>query len=1228
MVKHLPFKSLVVLATAFTASMGAWAATPISDAAGLAAIGTDLAGEYELTADITLTEEWTPIGDNDAPFTGIFDGKGHTISGLTCTENGNYVGLFGVVTGTVKNLAIVDVNIYGNEHVGIAAGRVRGGGVIDNIFTSGYINGRDHAGGIVGDAGETSQEATVSNCLSAAYVIARDYQAGGIAGWTKGNVTISNNIFIGEARCNGWAGVGGIIGFVEDGTTTVKNNVNAARKLTGASFIDDGREGGEFNQRYTRGIVGSRYNNNSIVVSTDNLTSDATVIYSIYGDNAGKEPVDQSGMSVDYNGIITPAADLKKAATYTALGFGATWKLNDGNYPIPSFMSMPIKGDYIKLSNIPEEALLSSSFKPEPLSTYDREVKVTVSDNSVATYTDGKITFTKVGNVTVTFSTEGDAFCAGATRILEFAVSDFSPVIATAADMVKFTQNPSANFILAADIDMAGVEFTPISNFSGTLDGQGHWIRNLSFSNTERDRTALFAEFSGEFIKNVGFEGINFVGNADVAAVVGETKADGVISNVVVNNSYLEGRDHVASIVGKLNNGATIINCISNAEIKTRSYQAAGIAGVGIKGTIDKCIFAGTVTAAGGSTNLAGIISLLDDNNVTVKNCLAAAASYTNANVNANGCGLIVNQYEREIALENNYIAAYSTLNGLAVTGSTPDSKQGALATMEEVRSKAWYEGTLGLDFTNDWQFLAGGEGNMLPVLKWMKAPLATIIFNMPSVDGINLLYFEGTENWSYASLLGSWGQSVEVTQLSGEDYAGLVPEDKAIYAGNEEGILPYGGGTATFKVSFDSTVSGLFTLSGRDTFDVNVSLSDDERTINTVEEFLNIRKNPAGKYTLGADIDLTGVEFNGFCNDGSSAFSGILDGAGHSVTNFNLSFTQDSNHGLFGKTSGATIKNIAFTQFSINGAKSVNHVGLIGQGSATLENVAIVGEVTGDDHVGLVAGDADGIEMINCYAVGKVTGGSQVGGYFGCTLEGGCNLENCLSNIDVEATFRGWVGGFIGLIDKGNSAVTIKNCVSIGNCKAAGSGSPKVTAPFIAGNGAGDKALAVITFTGNIYNSAATMEPQTTDWPTKNETAEGGVVEAATAQNPNTLTIQSTYTAIGWDFENTWKMGEGDYKYPVLHSLNVTDFTTSGVEDVIAGGAESNVVIAGVNGEIIVSGLGETAAITVYTVAGVQVASAVVNDAEATVAVPANGFYIVAVATNGTVTTAKVVVK
>lgn len=1211
MVKHLHLKGFVALAAAFATSMSAFAVTPISDAAGLAAMGNDLAGEYELTADIELSGEWAPIGNDVTPFTGTFDGKGHTIKGLTNTSYAGWMGLFGASTGTIKNVRIVEANITGaNDHVGIAVGRVFNGGVVDNVFTSGYVNGRDHVGGVAGDAGEG--EATVTNCLSAAYVYSREYQAGGIVGWTKGTVTISNNIFIGEAYVGAYGGCGGIVGFVEDGTTTVKNNVNAARKLTG---LIEGRN--------TYGIVGNTYNDNSILVSSDNLTSDATVIINR---NDGSV-VDQSSMPVEYNGIITPAADLKKASTYESLSFGAAWNLNTGNYPVLAGMTLPIAGDYIHTTTVPAVVYVGNKLDLAPVSTFGREVKIATNDASVVALDGTTISFEKEGTATVTLTTEGDAFCAGYTLTFVLNPQGFDGTIATVEDVEKFRENPAGNFKLTADIDMAGVEFKPIQNFTGTLDGQGHFIRNVSYDNKDTDKAAFFATFGGEFIKNVGFEGFNIIGNADVAAVVGETTANGVISNVVVCNSYIQGRDHVASICGKINNDATIVNCLANAQIYTRSYQAAGIVGCGISGLIEKCVFSGTVTGLGGSTNLSGIISLLDNNGVTVKNCLGAAAYYTNANKND---GTIVNKYDRECGLENNYITDYSLINGVNVPGGAADSQAGALATAEEVRSQAWCEGTLGLDFTNDWKFLDGSEGSMLPVLSWMKAPLTTQIFNLPSEDGVNLVYIEGTEFWSYAGLIGSWGQSVTLTQTSGEQYATIFPEENAIYVGNESGALPNGAGTATFEVGFDAAISGLFNLEGRNTFDVNVSVSGAETVITTVEQFLNIRKNPSGMYKLGADIDLAGVEFAGFCNDGNSAFTGTLDGQGHAVKNLKLTFTDDSDKGLFGKTSGAKIMNIAFVDFNINGGLSgVKHIGIIGGGSAYIENVAFVGQVTGNDHVGLVAGDADGIEMKNCYAVGAVYGSSQVGGYFGCTLEGGCNLENCLSNVSASASFRGWTGGFIGLIDKANSTVTIKNCVSIGDCSTQGTGTPKYAAPFIAGNGAGENANAIVNFTGNIYNSTAVMNAENNqDWPANHETAEGGVVEAATAQNPNTLAAQNTYTAIGWDFDNVWAMGTGEYKYPVLATVAVSDFALTGVEDVVAAAPEASVRVAAANGEITVAGLGEASVINVYNAAGVQVASVTVSAPEAVVAAPAAGLYIVAVATDGAMTTAKVVVK
>ena len=68
----------------------------------------DLTLNCTLTADITLTGEWTPIGsDYWHQYTGTFDGGNHTISGLTVKGSDENAGLFGYIGkdgGTVKNV--------------------------------------------------------------------------------------------------------------------------------------------------------------------------------------------------------------------------------------------------------------------------------------------------------------------------------------------------------------------------------------------------------------------------------------------------------------------------------------------------------------------------------------------------------------------------------------------------------------------------------------------------------------------------------------------------------------------------------------------------------------------------------------------------------------------------------------------------------------------------------------------------------------------------------------------------------------------------------------------------------------------------------------------------------------------------------------------------------------------------------------------------------------------
>src|SRR3712207_4562594 len=284
------------------------------------------------------------------------------------------------------------------------------------------------------------------------------------------------------------------------------------------------------------------------------------------------------------------------------------------------------------------------------------------------------------------------------------------------------------------------------------------------------------------------------------------------------------------------------------------------------------------------------------------------------------------------------------------------------------------------------------------------------------------------------------------------------------------------------------------------------------------------MQRNLQGTYELGNDIDMAGFEFKGIAEgEDGTPFSGSLNGNGHKVKNITVK-VNGTGVGVFGFTSGAKFSNIAFEDFTVE-AQNSNHVGFIGRASATkFEQGALTGKVYGNDHVAVLAGEGDGSIGNKPYVNGYVYGSSQGGGFFGCTLEGGATITNSYSNSNLTAYTRGWVGGFIGLIDKANSEVTIQNSVSIGNATSNGDGSPHYAGPFIGGNGAGDTPNAKVFFSNNLANANATMEAAGgQDWPSKNITADGGDVQDALSVGVVALQSQAGYADLNWDWDNVW---------------------------------------------------------------------------------------------------------
>lgn len=254
--------------------------------------------DITLTSDIDLSGiDWTPIGiDYNHQYTGIFNGNGKTITGLTVTTSDRYAGLFGCIGsgGTVKNVTLKNVQITNDNSSG-SAGGVAGDsyGNIENCSVSGSVSGSGMngiAGGVVG----FQVGGSLTGCSSSATVNAGN-TAGGVAGTTNNGASLTACYATGDVTLVsndiGTYFAGGVVG--SNGSSSTLKACYAWGSVTGSGS----------GTVYVGGITGSNdlgtltacYHAKGTVKGSDGATDGAT------GGVAGRN---FKGL-MPYGGIIT-----------------------------------------------------------------------------------------------------------------------------------------------------------------------------------------------------------------------------------------------------------------------------------------------------------------------------------------------------------------------------------------------------------------------------------------------------------------------------------------------------------------------------------------------------------------------------------------------------------------------------------------------------------------------------------------------------------------------------------------------------------------------------------------------------------------------------------------------------------------------------------------------------------------------------------------------------------
>ena len=271
----------------------------ISNAHQLQLMAMDPGAHYTLANNIDLTSAlanasgvwnpsagFAPVGSAATPFTGSFDGQGHTLSGLNIQQAGSdNVGLFGAVgqAGTIRDVGLVGGSVTGGTNVGALAGV--NAGTISDAYATGSVSGTSDVGGLVG---ANSGAATGSYATGS---VSGSTNVGGLFGTNSAELL---NAYA-TSSVTGTSDVGGLVGAnsgtatgsYATGNVTGSNNVGGLFGTNSAELVNAHASGSVNGTSDVGGLVGANSGAATGSYATGSV-SGSTNVGGLFGSNSAE----------------------------------------------------------------------------------------------------------------------------------------------------------------------------------------------------------------------------------------------------------------------------------------------------------------------------------------------------------------------------------------------------------------------------------------------------------------------------------------------------------------------------------------------------------------------------------------------------------------------------------------------------------------------------------------------------------------------------------------------------------------------------------------------------------------------------------------------------------------------------------------------------------------------------------------------------------------------------